>query len=134
MIVVDTHIIGYFFLPSELSHQADRVFRKDPDWAAPVLWRSEFRNVLAGYLRKQLMTLASAQRTMQTALEFMREGEYEVASRSVLDLVAASTCAAYDCEFVALAQDLGLPLVTSNRQILAQFPETAVSLQQFLAA
>ena len=49
-----------------------------------------------------------------------------------MDLAAASTCSAYDCEFVALAQNLGAPLVTVDRQILSQFPEIAVSLDAFI--
>ncbi|PYN33217.1 MAG: VapC toxin family PIN domain ribonuclease, partial [Candidatus Rokuibacteriota bacterium] len=46
---------------------------------------------------------------------------------------ARSGCAAYDCEFVGLAQDLRVSFVTGDRQILAAFPPTAVSPRAFLA-
>jgi len=49
----------------------------------------------------------------------------------VLELAVRSRCTAYDCEFVALAKQLGVPLVTSDRQVLAAFPETAVSPDAF---
>ena len=46
MIVVDTNVIGYLFLSSDQSVLAERALQKDNEWAAPILWRSEFRNVL----------------------------------------------------------------------------------------
>ena len=133
MIVVDTNIIAYLFLASDRSLHGERVFQKDPAWLAPLLWRSEFRNVLALYLRKGLIPLADAQEIMDQAARFMQDREFEVQSNQVLNFVASSTCSAYDCEFVALAADLKLPLVTTDQQILEQFPEIAVSLEAFLA-
>ena len=68
---------------------------------------------------------------MDSATDLMRGREYQVTSYRVLGLAAASTCPACDCEFVALAQDLGVPLVTTDRQLLQQFPEVAVLLGDF---
>lgn len=51
MIVVDTNVLAYLYLPGEYTAAAEALLAHDPDWAAPVLWRSEFRNILAGYLR-----------------------------------------------------------------------------------
>ena len=133
MIVVDTNIIGYLYLTGGRSFQAEQAFRKDPHWAAPLLWRSEFRNVLALYIRQRLLTLEDAHQIMDEAMGLLRDGEYEVASLRVLSLVASSSCSAYDCEFVALAQDLDVPLVTANQQILNQFPETSISLDVFVS-
>ena len=134
MIVVDTTIIGYLYLTSERSTQAEQALVKDPQWAAPLLWRSELRNVLALYIRKQILSLAEAQQVMEEAIGLMQDQEYEVNSLQVLRLVASSTCSAYDCEFVALAQDLGVHLVTVDAQILVQFPATAVSLEAFASS
>jgi len=50
-----------------------------------------------------------------------------------LSLVSSSHCSPYDCEFVALAQQLGVPVVTSDSQILSEFPATAVSLDAFVS-
>jgi len=68
---------------------------------------------------------------METAQELMRGGEYEVRSEDVLDLAAASGCSAYDCEFVALARDLRVPLVTLDGAVLRAFGDVAVSLGRF---
>ncbi len=134
MIVVDTNILGYLYLTSERSSQAEQVLRRDPDWVAPLLWRSEFRNVLAFYIRKRRLNLQAAQEIMDEALGLMVGQEYEVVSSRVLSLVVKSSCSAYDCEFVALAQDLGVSLVTVDKQVLDQFPESAVSLDKYLAS
>jgi predicted nucleic acid-binding protein len=134
MIVVDSNIIGYLYLSSERSCQAEQAFRKDPQWAAPLLWRSEFRNVLAFYVRQRRLSLEEAQQIMDEAMDLMIGQEYQVASSRVLSLAAKSRCSAYDCEFVSLAQDLGVPLVTVDKQVLEQFPAVTVPLDRYVAA
>jgi predicted nucleic acid-binding protein len=134
MIVVDTNVISYLYLTGERSQQAEQALLKDPEWAAPLLWRSEFRNVLALYIRQSLLTLEDAQQIMGDATDLMQEREYEVGSIPVLSLVAGSTCSAYDCEFVALAQVLDIPLITVDKRILGQFPDLAVSLDAFVGS
>lgn len=59
---------------------------------------------------------------MKDALHLMADREYDVDSHQVLRLVTLSTCSAHDCEFVALAQELGASLVTMDKQILNDFP------------
>ena len=132
MIVVDTNVLAYLFLTSEHSTQAEQALREDPQWAAPLLWRSEFRNVLAHYVRRELLDLHEAQAIMDAATDLMRDREYQPVSHRILSLAAGSTCSAYDCEFVALAQDLGVPLVTGDRELLQQFPDVAVPLGNFV--
>ncbi|MFC1959116.1 type II toxin-antitoxin system VapC family toxin [Chloroflexota bacterium] len=134
MIVVDTNVLAYFFLKSDRTPLAEQALIKDTLWCAPVLWRSEFRNVLALYMRQEMLTLANALRIMDEAAGFMQAHEYTVSSMDVLRLVADSACSADDCAFVALAQALGCPLVTDDRKVLRNFPDTAVSLQQFVDA
>ena len=131
MIVVDTNVIAYLLLGGAKTPQARRALQKNPAWVAPLLWRSEFRNVLAAHLRQGVLSLADALEAMGEAEALLRGAEYHVESRRVLDLVAASTCSTHDCEFVALAQALGVPLVTSDAQVLRSFPRTAVPLETF---
>ena len=131
MIVVDTNIIGYLFLSSNQSPLAERALIKDSAWVAPILWRSELRNVLALYMRKNRIKLDDAQRIMDGAMALLRGREYEVSSSRVLRLAKESNCSAYDCEFIAVANDLKVPLVTVDKQLLKAFPEVAVSLKAF---
>ena len=131
MIVVDTNVIGYLFLSSNQSLSAERALQKDIEWAAPVLWRSEFRNVLALYMRKNIIDLEQAQIIMNIALKLLKDREYQVPSSEVLRLASESKCSAYDCEFIAVANDLKVPLVTVDKQLLREFPSVAVSLSAF---
>ena len=131
MIVVDTNVIAYLHVSGEYSAQAEQARRKDPNWVAPLLWRSEMRNVLALYLRRRLLTLSEVRRIMDEAQEMMEGHEYEVASFRVFEEVARGTCSAYDCEYVALARLLGVRFVTCDKKILSQFPDMATALKNF---
>jgi predicted nucleic acid-binding protein len=65
---------------------------------------------------------------VRSAEELLAGRELAVDSAAVLDLAFASSCSAYDCEFVALAQALGVRLVTSDKQVLRAFPRIAKPL------
>jgi predicted nucleic acid-binding protein len=131
LIVVDTNVVASLYLASDRSDQAERVLARDPDWAVPLLWRSELRNVLVTYMRHRQLPLADALDIMETAEALLRGREYSVPSLAVLQLAGASRCSSYDCELVALARQLDVPLVTVDGKILAGFPETAIALQVF---
>lgn len=132
MIVADSNIISYLFLPTVYSERASRLYLQDAEWAAPSLWRSEFRNVLALYLRQQILTLAEALTIQEEAEALMADHEFSVTSVQVLTLTDSSHCLAYDCEFIALAKQLSVKLVTEDKKILREFPEVAQSLDDFL--
>jgi len=132
VIVIDTNVIGYLLLSSEHSVLAERALQKDSEWAAPILWRSEFRNVLTLYVRKNILKLEQAQQIMNSALELLKGREYVVPSYEVLRLASASNCSTYDCEFIATANDLKVPLVTVDKQLLREFSSVAMSLYSFV--
>lgn len=131
MIVVDTNIIAYFVIGSDHTLEAEAVFTADPDWSAPLLWKSEMRNLLTIYLRRKEMTLDDACTTMDKAKRTVQGREFEVRSDRVLKLSEASGCTAYDCEFVSVAQSLDIPLVTADRKVLAAFPDITRSMKTF---
>jgi len=129
VIVVDSNVVAYLYLPSENTAAAEALFEHDPDWAAPLLWRSEFRNVLAGYLRRGILTFGQVCSIQAEAEELLAGLEFEVESEAVLKLVQDSDCSAYDCEFIALAIHLDAKLVTADKKLLKAFPEYADPLR-----
>jgi predicted nucleic acid-binding protein len=130
LIVVDTNVLAYLLLPGPKTSLAEALLLDHPQWAAPPLWRSEWRNVLATYLRRDLLNLPAALALMQQAEAILSAHEQPVSSEQVLALASSSRCSAYDCEFVAAAQQLGVPLVTEDQKILAAFPVEARPLHQ----
>ena len=134
MIVVDTNVLAYLLLPGPKTSLAEALLLEHPRWAAPPLWRSEWRNVLSTYLRRELLVLPEAMALMQRAEALLAGQDEPVSSEQVLPLAHSSHCSAYDCEFVAAAQQLGVPLVTEDRAVLAAFPDVAKPLDQGRAA
>jgi predicted nucleic acid-binding protein len=130
LIVVDTNVLAYLLLPGPRTELAELLRRQHRQWAAPLLWRSEFRNVLTIQIRQDLLKLPEAIALMQSAERIMAPHEESVTSEHVLQLVSTSRCTSYDCEFVAAAQQLGVPLITEDRAILAAFPDLSQSLHQ----
>ena len=134
MIVVDTNVIAALVLPtSRYTEAAMELLARDREWAAPTLWRSEFCNVLATGVRTGWLIEGQAMEALSSAEEVMAGGEYEVPGAEVLRAAIASGCTAYDSEFVVLAQDLGVRLVTLDRAVLRAFPTVAESLDRMRA-
>jgi predicted nucleic acid-binding protein len=128
VIVVDTNVVAGLFLPSDWTEKTEQLLATDPEWAAPLLWRSEFRNILATYVRSDRLDLETALHIAETAEALFAGREFSVDSAAVLRLAAQSRCTAYDTEYVALAQHLGTRLVTLDRQVLEAFPAVATDL------
>jgi predicted nucleic acid-binding protein len=128
MIVVDSNVLAYLFIAGVQTPSAEALLAREPQWAAPTLWRSEFRNILAGYIRRKDITFDAAYVMMREAEALLSGNEFEADSLRVLELVRDSVCSAYDCEFVAVAMKLDVPLVTMDKALLRGFPKLAVPL------
>jgi len=131
VIVVDTNILIHLQLETPDSPAAHALVEMDANWYSPYLWRSEFRNTLVQYVRHQRLTLDEARDASRSAEDLMYGHELFVDPNAVLELAIASTCTAYDCEFVALASELGIPLITTDKQILRDFPRIARPLADY---
>ena len=130
MIVADTNLIVYLFTTGDQTSLAQKVLDLDPQWIVPPLWQSEFRNVLAASMRRG-MTLLEAKQIMEDALQTLEKRQIMPANEKILELIAESDCTAYDCEFITLAKQLGIQVVTADKQLVRQFPDWAISLEEF---
>ena len=134
MIVVDSDVLAAFWIRSARTPDALRARRRDADWIAPVLWRSEFRSVLRQYVVAEQMRYADALWIAQKAEAALRGKEYAVETSDVLKLVEQTGHSSYDGEYVALAEAEGVRLVTGDRKVARLFPNVAVPLEDFASA
>ena len=133
MIVVDTNLLAYAVLPGERTEAALAVAERDAEWVAPALWRWELRNVLAMAMRVRRMRLASALAAFRLAEQLVSDAEPEASTEACLRLSARGYVSAYDAEFVFVAEELDLSLVTADRRLVRAFPGRAVSPEEFAA-
>jgi predicted nucleic acid-binding protein len=131
VIVVDSNVIAYCWVNGPLTQVAQRVRVKDPDWHVPILWRSEMRSILTGYLRDGSLTGPQVARIMEAAEDALAGSEHLVPSASVFEIAGKSRLSAYDCEFVALAAVLSVPLVTADKIVLKAYPGQALTMDSF---
>jgi len=103
MIVADNSLISYFTIEGEFTEEAVAVREKDPVWAAPLLWRSEFLNVLWLHVRQGAFGLDLAFEHIDVAEDLIADRSYEIAPMEVLRLAVNSGCTAYDSQYAALA-------------------------------
>jgi len=132
MIVADVNILIGILVKGKPTETAIAVFERDPAWVAPPIFRSEFRNVLSTMVRRRLISLEEALSIMEEAERRLEGNEISVSSFDVLRLAELSACTAYDCEYVALARAMRIPLVTWDKKILTAFPKTAVAPEAFI--
>ena len=132
MIVVDSNVVAYYWVNGPLTELAQRVQQTDPDWHAPLLWRSEMRSVLAGYLRDGSLRAEQIARIMASAEESFAGREHIVPSDKVFQLAGETRLSTYDCEFVALASTLGVPLLTADKAILKAYPDRELTMEAFV--
>ena len=132
MIVADANLVLYLLIPGTRTAEADAVYRYDPVWVVPPLCLSEVRNVVLRYLRSAALSLADAERIVARAEGLLTVNPTGVNSAAVLLLAHQSGCSAYDCEYVALAEELGVPLVTSDQALRLAFGSSTRTPAEFL--
>jgi len=132
MIVVDNDVISYFWLEASRTPVARAVRQNDGDWRAPPLWRSEFRSVLYQHMAHRDLPLTDALQIADQVEADMRDATVGIRTADVLRLVDASGHSAYDCEYIALAQQLGVRLVTGDKRLPTLFPDTAILMEDFV--
>ena len=132
MIVADANLLAYLVIPGDRTDEAVAVLNKDPVWVAPPLWRSEMRSVVHKYVVRGVLTVARAVALMEQVDRILGGREAGASNLDILTLASGSLCSTYDCEYVALATALGVPLVTTDRAVLRAFPKNALSPTGFL--
>ena len=116
MIVVDTNLIIALAVQTEQSGIADLVRGRDPEWIAPPIWESEFRNALLGMIRAGIIGHQTAVAAHKFAVDNVQT--IPAATSAVLRIAEAHGITAYDAEFAALAEWLEIPCLSFDDDLL----------------
>ena len=134
MIVADTNVVVQFVVGDDGSADAARLHSEDPVWAAPTILIGELRNVLLGFVRRGVLGPDHVKSMCDDAARMLGDRFADVPHDRVIDTALECGLTAYDAEFVVLARTLGVPLATSDREILEGAPDVAVSVRDALPA
>jgi predicted nucleic acid-binding protein len=133
MIVTDTNILTSLFFPATSSAVVEKLQKKTEDWIVPPIWRSEFIDVAAAYFRKGIISYDQALEAVSQAAKILEDAEMEPDILITMSMIKNSKCTPYDCQFVALAFQMNVRLLTLDPQILIEFPAIAIKPQDYLA-
>lgn len=133
MIVVDTNVLAYLLIEGDRTSEAQALFAQDSDWRSEAFLLVEFSNVLASYRRIGALSGKQTEALLAEAATRVREllSVPNLQALRCADLFAVS---AYDARFLAVAEALGVKLVTEDARLRAAAPALTRSIARALAA
>lgn len=132
MIGVDVNIIAYLLISGERTAEAQALWRFDSDWVVPDLWRDEFLNILTTYVRQGGADLETAEKLWRAAVDLFASKEHPANPLLVLELAQKYRLSAYDAQYLAVAIELGVMLLTEDRSFHRAVPQFSTAMQPYL--
>jgi predicted nucleic acid-binding protein len=133
MLLVDTNIVAYLLIDGDFSEAAQRLRKSDSDWRSEAFLMTEFTNVLAASIAVRRMTLPLAEDFLSKANTLLENKLTRVADTAALAIAVRFRVSAYDARFLALADQIGIRLVTQDAKLRAAAPKLTQSLAEALA-
>jgi predicted nucleic acid-binding protein len=133
--VVDASVGIKLFLVEPLTDRADALFARltdDPParFYVPDLFYIECANILWKYVRRFGYPAEEARRDIADLVRLPLQGVPMAAlAGPALELATAHGSTAYDAAYVALAQQLELPLVTADEALVRRFAGTGLDVR-----
>lgn len=132
MIVVDVNIVIYLLVEGEKTPLAQKLYRIDPQWKLPRLWRYEFLNFLSTLGRQKKLTYSTLKKLWEEALRLFENAEYDPAEELTLKIAYDYSVTAYDAQYLALASELKTYCITADKPLYRKVPALAQSIENFL--
>lgn len=133
MIVADTNLLVYLLIDGPLTPVAVRARAKDRIWAVPSLLLHEFLHVLSRQVARGNVHRDEAIRAYKRELSMVDVSDLQADPLAILNMVEQTKCSSYDLEYVWLAQELSVPLITADKEILQAYPGVATSIEAYAA-
>ncbi len=120
MIVVDANVVAYWAIEGEFTNSARELWRVDSEWMVPMLCRHELANVVATYVKRGAMEVADVA-DLWSGIELVISGnEIEVDLPSAVAIAIERKLSAYDAQYLLLAEQHGVPLVSQDKKLVKQ--------------
>jgi predicted nucleic acid-binding protein len=131
MIVVDSSVISFLFLEGELTESVKELHRIDSEWITPPILNHEMLNILAvvGTADQAVAPMEEIWRDIRALLGPRQQVPDPLRS---LHLAIELEISGYEAQYVALAQQLNMPLVTEEQRLLEQLPDLCLSIEEAL--
>ncbi|KAB2639892.1 MAG: type II toxin-antitoxin system VapC family toxin [Verrucomicrobia bacterium] len=131
MIVVDSSVISFLFLEGELTESVKELHRIDSEWITPPILNHEMLNILAvvGTADQAVAPMEEIWRDLRALLGSRQQVPDPLRS---LHLAIELKISGYEAQYVALAQQLNMPLVTEEQRLLEQLPALCLSIEEAL--
>jgi predicted nucleic acid-binding protein len=133
MIIVDASVVAFLLIDGELTDAVRELHRIDPDWVTPPILNHEMLNILAA--------VGSAEGNSAAMEGVWRDVRALVASRQQvpdpvrsLRLGVELGISGNEAQYLCLADSLGLPLITQEKNLLQAAPQRAVSVLDYLGS
>ena len=111
---------------------ARQLHSRDSDWRSEAFLLVEFTNVLASSIAAKRMTVTMAEAFLQRASALFEGNLAHAPHASVLATAVEHGVSAYDARFLALADQLGIRLVTEDSRLHSAAPALTQSLAEAL--
>ena len=133
MIVADASVVTFLFLEGELSGIARELFTFDSEWITPPILNHEMLNIFAA--------VGSADGNVQGMEELWKEARGVLGSRQQipdpqqsLRLAIELGISGYQAQYIALAGQHRLPLLTTDALLLELLPRKTCTPEVYLEA
>lgn len=130
MRLVDINVLAYLVIEGEQNKNAQRLYELDSDWHTEEFAFIELTNVLTTYLRTGVLTMRDCIETFDKAENIIGYNSHTVSHLDVLATAHEFRISAYDARYIALARELGVPLITEDKQLRKAAPELTISIDE----
>ena len=132
MIVADANLIIYRHVDGPLTSLAAACRSRDPDWRTTALWRYEFTSALVKMVRGRILDEGGASAALAAAGADMAGREMDVPQDRAMRVALASGVSAYDAQYLALAEILGVPCVTADASLARKAPALSIRIEDYV--
>lgn len=128
MVVVDCNVLVHLLVQGEETARARALLKADADWHSDALIMIELANVLALAVRAKRIAMRDATPVLTQARTVMEPGLHVAGDHDAWDAAHDFRVSAYDARYLAIARELGVPLVTEDAKLRSAAPKITRSL------